>query len=162
MITGEIRNKVDAIWDHFYSAGVSNPLSVIEQFTYLLFLRQLDEQQKKVDRLAGLGTVTVNSFFSKEENGIRWSQFNNKTNPEEMFRIVKDEAFTHMKKLGGQDSKFARHLENAVFIIMTAALLQRVISGIDDLLTTMDEKNSGKEESFLLQVFIRNVPTTAG
>ncbi|MDQ6420518.1 class I SAM-dependent DNA methyltransferase [Paenibacillus sp. LHD-117] len=146
MITGEIRNKVDAIWDHFYSAGVSNPLSVIEQFTYLLFLRQLDEQQKRVDRLARLGTVTVNSFFSKEENDIRWSQFKNKTNPEEMFRIVKDEAFTHMKKLGGQDSKFARHLENAVFIIPTAALLQRVISGIDDLLTTMDEKNTGKEE----------------
>lgn len=147
MITGEIRNRVDAIWDHFYSAGVSNPLSVIEQFTYLLFMRQLDEQQKKIDRQARLGTAISKSFFSKEENDIRWSQFKNKTNPEEMFSIVKDKAFTHMKTLGGKDSKFVSHLENAVFIIPTAALLQRAISGIDDLLTTMDEKNAGKEES---------------
>ncbi|WP_405173592.1 N-6 DNA methylase [Paenibacillus sp. FSL H8-0260] len=147
MITGEIRNKVDTIWEMFWTGGIANPLSVIEQFTYLLFMRQLDEQQKKIDRQTRLGAVIAKSIFTKDENDIRWSQFKNKTDSDEMFNIVKDKAFAHMKKLGGEDSKFAKHLENAVFILPPGSLLQRVVSGIDDLLTTMDEKNAGKEDS---------------
>jgi type I restriction enzyme M protein len=147
MITGEIRNKVDAIWEMFWTGGIANPLSVIEQFTYLLFMRQLDEQQKRIDRQARLGSVIAKSIFTKEESEIRWSQFKNKTDSDDMFTIVREKAFVHMKKLGGEDSKFAKHLENAVFIIPPGSLLQRVVSGIDDLLNTMDEKNAGKEDS---------------
>ncbi|MGK9251820.1 N-6 DNA methylase [Paenibacillus humicus] len=147
MITGEIKNKVDAVWETFWTGGITNPLSVIEQFTYLLFMRQLDEQQKKLDRQAKLGAKITASYFTKEEAHIRWSQFKNKSDPDEMFRLVKDEAFMHMKNLGGKESKFTRHLENAVFIFPTASFLQRVVAGIDDLLTSMDEKNAVKEES---------------
>lgn len=100
MITGEIRNKVDTIWEMFWTGGIANPLSVIEQFTYLLFMRQLDEQQKKIDRQTRLGAVIAKSIFTKDENDIRWSQFKNKTDSDEMFNIVKDKAFAHMKKLG--------------------------------------------------------------
>jgi type I restriction enzyme M protein len=145
MITGEIRNKVDAIWENFWTAGITNPLSVIEQFTYLLFMRQLDERQKLIERKARLGVNIGKPLFTKEQEHIRWSNFKNQTDPEKLFAIVKDEAFKHMKELGEKDSRFAKHLENAVFILPTPALLQRVVSGIEDLITTMDEKNAGKE-----------------
>lgn len=142
MLTGELRNKVDALWEMFWTGGISNPLSVIEQITYLLFMKQLDEQQTKQERRARLsGSMITNPIFGEKDTDLRWSTYKNKPDAQEMFDIVKDKAFTHMKGLGGADSKFARHLENAVFIIPTPQLLQRVVTAIDKLLEEMSEKN---------------------
>ncbi|TDK58123.1 SAM-dependent DNA methyltransferase [Bacillus salipaludis] len=142
MLTGEFKNKVDNIWETFWTGGISNPLSVIEQITYLLFMKQLDEQQTKQERRARLsGGKITNPIFTEEDSDIRWSNFKNKTDAQEMFEIVKDKAFQHMKELGGKDSKFARHLDNAVFIIPTPQLLQRVVTAIDALLEEMTDKN---------------------
>jgi type I restriction enzyme M protein len=71
--------------------------------------------------------------------GLRWSSFKNKTDAQEMFDIVKDKAFPHLKELGGPDSKFTIHLENAVFIIPTPQLLRRIVTAIDKLLEEMTE-----------------------
>lgn len=142
MLAGEFRNKVDSIWETFWTGGITNPLSVIEQITYLLFLKQLDEQQTKQERRARLsGKGIVNLIFKQEDSDIRWSTFKNKTNSQEMFDIVKDKAFPHMKSIGGADSKFARHLDNAVFIIPTPQLLQRVVTAIDKLLEELNERH---------------------
>lgn len=142
MLTGDIRNKVDTIWEMFWTGGISNPLSVIEQITYLLFMKQLDAQQTKQERRLRLsGGQLTNPIFSEEERELRWAIFKNKPDAQEMFDIVKDKAFTHMKGLGGVDSKFARHLENAVFIIPTPQLLQRVVTAIDIMLEEMNDKN---------------------
>jgi type I restriction enzyme M protein len=122
MITGEIRNRVDAIWEIFWTGGITNPLSVIEQFTYLLFLKQLEERGTRL------------------EPRIRWSSFAKK-DAAEMYAIVKDEAFPRMKTLGGKNSRFARHLEHAVFIIPTPAMLQRIVTAIDQLLQELPEQN---------------------
>jgi type I restriction enzyme M protein len=142
MLTGEIKNKVDNIWETFWTGGITNPLSVIEQITYLLFIKQLDEQQIKQERRARLsGRKITNPIFKEEDKDIRWSTFKNKTDSQEMFDIVKDKAFMHMKELGGEDSKFAKHLNSAVFIIPTPQLLQRVVTAIDQLLEDMTDKN---------------------
>ncbi|MBU5349152.1 type I restriction-modification system subunit M [Paenibacillus lautus] len=142
MLTGEIRNKVDSIWEMFWTGGITNPLSVIEQITYLLFMKQLDEQQTKQERRVRLsGGQLTNPIFSEADRDLRWSTFKNKPDAQEMFDIVKDKAFPHMKSLGGADSKFARHLENAVFIIPTSQLLQRVVTAIDVLLEEINHKN---------------------
>ncbi|WP_138756407.1 type I restriction-modification system subunit M [Paenibacillus sinopodophylli] len=142
MLTGDIRNKVDTIWEMFWTGGITNPLSVIEQITYLLFMKQLDEKQTKQERRVRLaGGQITNPIFSEVERDLRWSTFKNKPDAQEMFDIVKDKAFPHMKILGGTDSKFARHLENAVFIIPSSQLLQRVVTAIDIMLDEMKDKN---------------------
>ncbi|MCY9658507.1 class I SAM-dependent DNA methyltransferase [Paenibacillus chondroitinus] len=141
MLTGDARNRVNSIWEMFWTGGISNPLSVIEQFTYLLFIKQLDDQQIRQEKRARLsGKPLENPIFSSEQHNFRWSQFKN-YEAGIMFETIKDEAFPHMKALGDERSQFTKHLENAVFIIPTPQLLQRVVTGIDQLITEISEKN---------------------
>lgn len=139
MITGDIKNRVDRIWEMFWTGGITNPLSVIEQFTYLLFMKQLDDRQNRLEKKARLsGKLVDNPIFEPHQQHIRWSSFRN-LEASEMYRIVKDEAFPHMKSLGGEN--FTRHLENAVFIIPTPQLLQKVVTAIDQLLGELPVQN---------------------
>lgn len=78
MITGELKSKIDRIWDSFWSGGISNPLEVIEQLTYLLFIRRLDDVQILAERKATItGKPLDNPVFSPDEAHLRWSQFKN-------------------------------------------------------------------------------------
>ena len=79
MITGELKSQVDKIWEAFWTGGISNPLSVIEQFTYLLFIRRLDERQLLEEKKANtVGVPLQNEIFSPEQKELRWSSFKNK------------------------------------------------------------------------------------
>jgi type I restriction enzyme M protein len=136
MITGEIRSKVDRLWTTFWNNGISNPLSVIEQISYLLFIKRLDDlelaQEKKANRL---NKPIANPIFSAEQQRCRWSYFKNLTNSEEMLRIVRDEAFPFIKTLRqtGEDSAYVRHMKDAVFLIANPALLASVVGQIDQI-----------------------------
>ncbi|NOZ53164.1 MAG: hypothetical protein GXP08_08490 [Gammaproteobacteria bacterium] len=90
MITGEIKNKVDQLWNTFWSGGVSNPLSVIEQITYLLFAKRLDDIQTAKEAQANLlGEKIEDSLFMKKQNHLRWSRFKD-YEPERKFNVFKD------------------------------------------------------------------------
>lgn len=141
MLTGEARNKVNSIWEMFWTGGIANPLTVIEQFTYLLFMKQLDDQQTRLEKRARLtGKPIENPTFNEGQQNIRWSYFKN-LEAGNMYDIVKDEAFPHIKTLGGENSQFTKHLENAVFILQSPQLLQRVVTGIDQLVSDISDKN---------------------
>lgn len=141
MITGEVKIKVDKIWEHFWTGGVTNPLTVIEQFTYLLFTKGLDDTQKRMEKQSLItGKPIDKPIFTKEQEHLRWSKFKEQES-EEMFRIVKDEVFPHIKNIGEENSHFSKHLESAVFVIPTPLLLQRVITGIDNLLNNLPAQN---------------------
>lgn len=141
MITGEVKNKVDKIWEHFWTGGVTNPLTVIEQFTYLLFIKGLDDiQTKKENQTMITGKPIDKPIYSEDQAHLRWSKFKEEES-EEMFRVVKDEVFPHMKKVGEANSRFSKHLENAFFVIPTPLLLQRVVTGIDNLLKDLPAQN---------------------
>ncbi len=87
MITGEIKSQVDKIWESFWTGGVSNPLTVIEQFTYLLFIRRLDETQLLEEKKAAMIKKPIsNAIFSEKQKEIRWSSFKNKE-PQTMFDL---------------------------------------------------------------------------
>ena len=76
MITGELKSQVDKIWEAFWTGGISNPLSVIEQFTYLLFIRRLDERQLLEEKKANtVGIPIQNIIFTPEQKELRWSSF---------------------------------------------------------------------------------------
>jgi hypothetical protein len=100
MITGEIKSKVDRIWDTLWSGGISNPLTIIEQLTYLLFIKRLDEihtlKENKANRLK---KPIEEPIFTPQQESLRWSRFK-ETSPEEMFTTVRDHAFPFIKTLG--------------------------------------------------------------
>ena len=106
MITGEIKSQIDKIWESFWTGGVSNPLTVIEQFTYLLFIRRLDETQIMEEKKANMIKKPVsNVIFTPAQQELRWSSFKNK-DPETMFDLFNKptvgslSVFEHMKQVG--------------------------------------------------------------
>ena len=100
MITGELKSRVDRIWDTMWSGGISNPLSVIEQLTYLLFIKRLDELHTlKEHKASRTGKPVEEPVFAEKQEHLRWSRFK-ETAPEKMFETVRDEVFPFMKTLG--------------------------------------------------------------
>src|SRR5215831_14436040 len=104
MITGDIKNQIDRIWDAFWSGGISNPLEVIEQITYLMFIRRLDDIQKRKERQANrTGKPIEKPIYIQKTETLRWSWFANKS-PDEMLIIVRDDVFPWLRELGGEGS----------------------------------------------------------
>jgi type I restriction enzyme M protein len=140
MLTGELRNQIDSIWNDFWSGGLSNPLQVIEQITYLIFIKRLDEMQELEERKATtLGKPIERRIFpeGEDENGepyanLRWSRFKHFAGPE-MFRIVDKHVFPFIQALNGEDTSYARHMRDARFQIPGPALLAKVVDKLDKL-----------------------------
>ena len=159
MITGTIKNKVDKIWLDVFAGGMTNPLTVIEQLTYLIFIRTLDEKEQETEAMENLLGTKQPKIFPQSELGqsMRWSRFKNQ-NPQKIFQIMSQLVFPAIKNMKGgklpeidangnvietegvaQDSEdvtsFSRFMEDAMFLIPTPQVLQKVITGLDDLYT---------------------------
>jgi type I restriction enzyme M protein len=137
MITGELKSKVDAIWDTMWSGGVSNPLSVIEQLTYLLFIKRLDELHTLKERKAArTGNAIEDPIFSKKQEHLRWSRFKESA-PEQMFNTVKDEVFPFIKSLGAtgdeEGTTYSHHMKDALFLMPTPRVLANVVDKLDGI-----------------------------
>ena len=142
MITGEIKAKVDRIWDTMWSGGISNPLSVIEQLTYLLFIKRLDELHTLKERKAArIGKPVEDPVFAPGQDHLRWSRFK-ETAPETMFATVRDEVFPFIKGLGRNgnggdgdpdDSTYTRHMKDALFMIPAPRVLANVVDQLDTI-----------------------------
>lgn len=136
MLTNELRTDINKIWDAFWTGGLSNPLIVIEQITYLLFIKRLDELQTlKESKAALLNESIENPIYTEDQKELRWSTFKD-MDPESMHRLFtkEDGVFDFMKNFGSKDSAFGKFMKGAVFMIPTARLLSNVvdlISGID-------------------------------
>ena len=142
MITGEIKAKVDRIWDTMWSGGISNPLSVIEQLTYLLFIKRLDELHTLKERKAArIGKPVEEPVFAAGQDHLRWSRFK-ETAPETMFATVRDQVFPFIKGLGRNgnggdgdpdDSTYTRHMKDALFMIPAPRVLANVVDQLDTI-----------------------------
>jgi type I restriction enzyme M protein len=141
MITGDLKSQIDKIWNDFWTGGISNPLTVIEQFTYLIFLKQLDDKQILIEKRANmLGVKTDKPIYSPEQKELRWSSFKDK-DPEVMFNLFTRPqrhlndvtVFDFMKTLGKDGGAFTEYIKGATFMIPTAKLLDRVVQQIDKL-----------------------------
>lgn len=132
MLTGELRNKVDGVWDAFWTGGVANPLTVIEQMTYLLFAKGLDERQTALELRANvLHRPIEEPVFQPEEYDLRWSRFREMA-PEAMFVHFRDRVFPWLKDLhGGRETSYARFMKDAVFVIPRPQVLARVVDMLD-------------------------------
>jgi type I restriction enzyme M protein len=147
MLTGDIRNQIDRIWDAFWSGGISNPLEVIEQITYLLFLRRLDDLQTLEENKAATSRRPLERRIFPEGKDpkkrpyedLRWSRFKHFP-PAEMFTVVADHVFPFLRTLGGDDSTYAHHMKDARFTIPKPALLAKVVDLLD--LVPMDRRDT--------------------
>ena len=138
MITGEIKSKVDRIWDTLWSGGISNPLTIIEQLTYLLFIKRLDElhtlKENKANRLR---KPIEDPIFTPKQDRLRWSRFK-ETSPDEMFTTVRDQAFPFIKTLGQSasgegDSTYSHHMKDATFMMPTPRVLANIVDQLDSI-----------------------------
>jgi type I restriction enzyme M protein len=134
MITGEIKNKIDKIWTDIWAGGITQPLTVIEQLTYLMFIRSLDEKEIENESLEMLG-VDSNKIFPQTSDGqaMRWSKFKDK-DAREIYEIIGQKVFPFIKSLNNnKTSAFSRYMEDAMFLIPTPQVLQKIITGLDEL-----------------------------
>ena len=135
MITGELKSKIDGIWDIFWSSGMTNPLTVIEQITYLMFIKILDDNElRKESNAAALDMPVVDPIFDEEHQDCRWHNFCN-FDAEAMFKTMTERVFPFIKEElhAGKDTAFAKYMKDALFLVPTARVLLRVVDAIDSL-----------------------------
>lgn len=140
MITGELRNKVDKIWEIFWTGGITNPLSVIEQFTYLIFIKSLDDKQTKEEKTASVLGLEPKKIFNENEQILRWSNFK-ELEAQEMYDIVVNKVFPFIKNMNeNNESSFSKYMKDAIFQIPTPQMLEKIVTGIDGLEFERDVK----------------------
>lgn len=156
VITGDLKSKIDRIWDAFWSGGISNPLEVIEQITYLLFLRRLDDLQDIAEKkaLLGDGVVRDPKFLPGQED-LRWKNFKN-LDADVMFDVVSKKVFPFLQgygeQVGGDDSTYSEHMRDARFTIPTPALLSKVVDLLDDIPMEHRDTNGDLYEYMLSKI----------
>ena len=157
MITGELRSKVDKIWETFWSGGITNPLEVIEQFTYLLFIKGLDDKEIIKENDAILLGIDFDRTFPEDKQNLRWRKFKN-FEAETMYDVVANEVFPFIKNLHtNKDSAYAKYMGDAIFKIPTPLMLSKIIDGIDNI--DMDENKDTKGD---LYEYLLSKVATAG
>jgi type I restriction enzyme M protein len=149
MLTGELRNKVDKIWETFWTGGITNPLTVIEQFTYLLFIKGLDEVETQKEQEAALLGIDFERIFPEDKQHLRWSKFKN-LEATQMYEIVSKEVFPFIKNLhDNKDSAYAKYMSDAIFMIPTPQMLTKIVDGIDNI-PMKDRDTKGDLYEYLL------------
>ncbi len=161
----ELKNKIDQLWNKFWSGGISNPLTAIEQITYLLFMKRLDElDQKRQADAEWTGENYISKFTGTwippeernwpaaeqrpiDKRSLRWSEFK-RMQAEEMLQHVQGKVFPFLKDLNGAESNFTHHMKNAVFIIPKPALLVEAVKTIDEIFEVMEKDSQEKGQAF--------------
>ena len=146
MITGEIKNRIDAIWDTYWVGGITNPMSVLEQMTYLFFMKMIDDAQLKKEAEANiLGVEIANPTFKDglwhnpetdndvPYNSLRWHVFKN-MEATQMFNTIRNDAFAFIKNLSsGRATAYSKFMRDAVFLIQNPRTLTKIVDGVDAL-----------------------------
>jgi len=156
MLTGELRSKVESIWNAFWSGGIANPIEVIEQITYLLFLRRLDDlhtaEENKARRLSAPMERHIYpdgvDAKGRDYDTLRWSRFKN-FEAAEMYQVMGEHVFPFLRTLGGDGSTYAGHMKDARFTIPTPALLSKVVDMLDEV-PMVDRDTNGDLYEYML------------
>jgi type I restriction enzyme M protein len=155
MITGTLKRDIDALWLEFWQGGITNPLTVIEQITYLMFVRLLDVNEARDENRERRSGKEFKHRFGPDEQELRWSQFRH-LGADEMLPLVRDKVFAHFRKASTSGSTFAEFMKDAQLMIQKANLLVKAVNMIDKLpLTEGDTKGD-------LYEYLLSKLTTAG
>jgi len=151
MITGELKNRIDGLWDIFAAGGLVNPLDVIEQITYLMFIRDLDDTDNLRAKESAMLGLPYQSIFSDEVqigdrivpgNQLKWSVFHDFP-AGKMYSVVQDWVFPFIKNLhGDKNSAYSKYMDDAIFKLPTPLLLDKVVTALDEIYRLMNENQS--------------------
>ena len=136
MLTGELKNKIDSIWEMFWTGGITNPLDVVEQMTYLMFIHDLDETDAKKAKSSMMLELPYTSMFEGHDQ-YKWSVFRDLP-AEKMYELMQTEIFPFIKNLhGGKESAYSKYMSDAIFKIPTPQLLSKIVDALDTLYVDM-------------------------
>lgn len=133
MITGELKNKIDKLWEFFWTGGVTNPLDVIEQVTYLMFIRDLDDTDNARSQSSLMLGVEHTSIFGAAEQIYRWSVFRDLP-AANMYEVIQTKVFPFIKELhDDKKSTYSKYMADAIFKIPTPQLLEKIVTALDEI-----------------------------
>ena len=165
MITGEIKNKVDRIWTDIWAGGMTNPLTVIEQLTYLMFIRSLDDKEFENEQMAAYTGKPAKRIFPQDLVGqsMRWSKFKN-LDAREIYDVVANRVFPFIKSMNGGaegNTAFSKYMQSAMFLFPeeNKQVLQKVVTGLDEL---YEHDLSGRDMQGDLYEYMLGKLSTAG
>lgn len=157
MLTPEIKSKINQLWDRFWSGGIANPLTAIEQISYLLFMKRLDEMDTDKKKKAAFAGEKYESLFSGvykskriskrldvtvKKESFRWSHFK-EMEPANMLSHVSENVFPFVKMLNEEQYPFSKSMKDAVFMIPKPSLLDEAIKIIDSIYDDIEKQRQG-------------------
>ena len=164
MLTGELRNKVDSLWEIFWTGGLANPLDVIEQMTYLMFIHDLDATDNLRAKESVMLGLPHKSIFADEiligerkvdGNQLKWSVFHD-YDAGRMYSVMQEFVFPFIKNLGGKDSGYSKYMADAIFKIPTPLMLSKIVDAMDKMYELM-EKNPDDNKGDLYEYLLNKI-----
>lgn len=160
MITGELKNKVDKLWEMFWTGGLTNPLDVIEQITYLMFIRDLDQTDNTRQKESVMLGIPYASMFEGKEN-LKWSALRDKP-AEAMYQTMQVEVFPFIKALNGTSGTYAKYMADAIFKVPTPQLLEKIVTTLDEMYAYIDKLPDKQDARGDLYEYMLSKLSTAG
>lgn len=168
MVTGELKNKIDSLWEVFWTGGLTNPLDVIEQMTYLMFIHDLDDSDNlRAREAAMLGLPYESIFWGKKEAGgrtidgnqLKWSVFHDLP-AGKMYSIVQEWVFPFIKNLhGDKNSAYAKYMDDAIFKIPTPLMLDKIVTAMDDIYEKMAQVKEADVRGDVYEYLLTKIAT---
>lgn len=158
MITGELKNKIDRLWETFWTGGITNPLDVVEQMTYLMFIHDLDETDSlKAKECVMLGLPHKSIFETNSQ--LKWSVFHDFL-AGKMYATVQEWVFPFIKNLhGDKTSAYARYMDDAIFKIPTPLMLDKVVTALDEIYDQMAQLRDSDVRGDVYEYLLSKIAT---
>ena len=160
MITGELRNKVDKLWEMFWTGGLTNPLDVIEQITYLMFIRDLDQTDNTRQKESSMLGISYTSMFVGKRH-LKWSVLRDRP-AEVMYQTMQGEVFPFIKELNGNSGTYAKYMADAIFKVPTPQLLEKIATALDELYGLLEKLPDKRDARGDLYEYMLSKLSTAG
>ncbi len=168
MITGELKNRIDSLWEIFWTGGLTNPLDVIEQMTYLMFIHDLDVSDKTHAKESAMLGLPYESVFAKEVKigertidgtQLKWSVFRDYP-ADRMYSVMQEMVFPFIKNLhANKDSAFSKYMDDAIFKLPTPLMLSKVVDAMDELYSQMAKLNDSDVRGDVYEYLLSKLAT---
>ena len=168
MITGELKNKIDGLWEIFWTGGLTNPLDVIEQMTYLMFIRDLDDADNLHIKESAMLGLPYESIFAEEVligdrriagNQLKWSVFHDFP-AQKMYSTMQEWVFPFIKNLhGNKESAYAKYMGDAIFKIPTPLMLDKIVTAMDEIYDQMAQLKNADTRGDVYEYLLSKLAT---
>jgi len=156
MLDAELKAKINQLWDKFWSGGISNPIVAIEQMSYLIFMKRLEDEDNKREQSAQLSRLKYQSLFKGKED-CKWSVWT-KMSADKILDHVRDKVFPFLRTIGSENSMYQQYMKDAVFVIPTSSLLIESVK----LINEMHIKEQNRDTKGDIYEYLLSELTTAG